>query len=259
MLHTRNIDVSFYHLFSIISIPQPIVSLLPTSFFPVFSMANKSISSGMFRLHCSSHIDTGTYWSVAVMLKLVPHHKKGVGNYPQIAPHKGFFSCILPRRRAVNLLWSFTLLTVKQWQQIEYSGLRRNFRAASRQLYDNCKVLQRCFKNVLNKEDWEKKGNNGSVSSPSAQLSWAQAIVWVRQKQHTQVLPGTQEGWLLTSIKERQFIPAASWTASRHYTSEEFGWFLQPLHRAVFLLSTTRGLSTVQFSKTKVLTPKSYT
>lgn len=60
-LHARNIDVSFYHLFSIISIPQPIVSLLPTSFFPVFSMANKSSSSSMFKLPCSSHIDTGTY------------------------------------------------------------------------------------------------------------------------------------------------------------------------------------------------------
>lgn len=107
-LHARNIGVSFYHAFSVISIPQSIVSLLPTSFFPVFSMANKSSSSSMFRLHCSSHIDTGTYWSVTVMLKLVPHHKKGVGNYPQSAPHKDFFSCILPKR-TVNLLRSFTL------------------------------------------------------------------------------------------------------------------------------------------------------
>lgn len=97
-LYARNIDVSFNHLFSIISIPQPIVSLLPTSFFPVFSMANKSSSSSMFRLHCSSHIDSGTYWSVAVMLKLVLHHKKGVGNHPQIAPHKDFLAVSYQKR-----------------------------------------------------------------------------------------------------------------------------------------------------------------
>jgi len=54
--------------------------------------------------------------------------------------------------------------------------------------------FQAIFFNILNKKHYWEKGNNGSVFSPSPQLSYAQATVRVVQKEHIQVLAATREG-----------------------------------------------------------------